>query len=48
MSTCKAWIPTDSGNRHCGAPATKRMQTRYLPVTPMCATCYERWRDELP
>lgn len=48
MTTCKAWIPTDSGNRYCGEPATQRMRTRWDGVISVCTDCYERWRDHLP
>lgn len=48
MTTCKAWIPTDSGNRYCSAPATARMQVRHEGMVPVCRGCYDAWRDRLP
>lgn len=46
MTTCKAWIPTDSANRFCGDPATHRMQTLNDGVINVCAIHYEEARGK--
>lgn len=46
VTTCKAWIPTDSGNRFCGDPATHRMMTRRDGVVSVCEIHYEEARGK--